>query len=481
MDDVASLTRNTLFAIIAGLLSRLGNTLLFIAIVNVAGVEGGGVYNLALAIFFIASRFAFWGLDHLLTREVAADLALGERYLGNFLFARGLLALAAVASFAAIVLIIGYDPATELVILLMLLSVLPENINNLCWSAFAAHEEYHLASAGSVVNLIFKLGLGLLLIALGAELTAVVLAVLFGNTAAMVVNLALVRRRYMPGGWRRPDLGFLREQLRIAFPFVFVGVFFILDNRLDNVLLSLLSSEREIGIYGAALAVINALGLIPEGFRIAVLPVMARHRRRAESSLQNLYSQSYRLLLAASLPLAVASFIMAPGIIGLLYKAELHDSVIALRILAVSVVFIFLNVLNSRLLVLYNQQGLIARFLLLTAALNGLLNLLLITEYGAKAAAFSRTVSVLALFALSTWASRHFVDEVGWTRYWWRLGTSCVVMGLVVWQLTPWGVWLQAALGGITYVMMLLSTRFVSPDEIRLIRQLAVRRATKTE
>ncbi len=471
MDALTSLTRNTFFGILSSILSRVGNTILFILVINTLGLTGGGTYNLGLAYFFIASRFAFWGLDHLLTREVAKDRSKAGLYLTNFLFARGVLALLIVILFIILVKIVNYDPSTELVIILMLLSVFPENINNLCWSSYAAFEEYHLANIGMIANVAIKLGLGFLLLFLGADLAEVALALLLGHSMAMFINLVLVRKRYLPNGWRRPEPTFIKEQLIIGLPFIFVSVFFILDNRLDNILLSFFSTEAEIGIYGSAVAIIVALSLIPEGYRIAILPVMARYREEGDQPLQVLYSRSYKFLLTMALPLTIATIVMADEIVALLYKDALPETAMALRILAIAVTFIYINILNNRLLIVHNRQNLIARFLLVAFLVNVLANLILMPTFGAIGAAISRISSMFALFILTSWAANQFISDVGRSKYFWRLLLSTAIMGVAVWLLSPWGIWVQVFAGMLIYVVLLLLTGGLSREEINIFRQ----------
>ena len=315
---------------------------------------------------------------------------------------------------------LGYEPSTEVVIILMLLSVFPENVNNLCWSCFAAFEEYQLTSIGALANVIFKLGLGALLIFLGADLALVIIAILVGHTIAMFINLTLVKRRYMPSGWQRPDPDFIRVQMRIAVPFIFVGMFFILDNRLDNILLSFFSTESEIGVYGAAMAVIVALSMVPEGYRIAILPVMSRYQQDDSTLLPSLFNRSYKFLLALAIPLVTATLIMADEIIRLIYREDLDGAILALRILAFGIIFIYLNILNNRLLIVHNRQDLIAKILLITLCINLIANVILMPRFGATGAAVARTLSLLSIFILSSWAANSFVDSVGRFNYLWR-------------------------------------------------------------
>ena len=455
------------------MINRLSNMLIFVMIVANLGVEEGGIYSLALAFFFIGSRIAFWGLDQLLTREVAKDHSKTGQYLSNFLYARVILALLAIAIFYLIVQLSHYDSETKLVISLMLLSILPENINNLCWGGFAAFEEYHLTGIGTVLNMGIKLGLGFIFIRMGMPLAYVALAVLLGHIGSMLVNLFITRRRYLMEGWQRADPQFIWRQLRYAIPFLFIGIFFIFDSRLDVILLSALSSETAVGLYGAATAVIMAFTILPEGYRIAVLPVMSRFQEDKSSRLRDLYERSFKYLLIIAIPISIAIILLAEDLISLIYRKDLPEAVSALRVLAIGLTFTFLIVVNNRLLIVHNRQDLIARILILSTAANVLVNVLLIPNYGAVGAAVARTTSLLLLLFLTSWASSRLITGVRKFRFVWRPLISSVVMGLVIWQLSSLGFWIQSAAGAVVYLSLLLLMGAFSAQELRILRQLA--------
>lgn len=455
MQALNSLLRNTTFGIIANLLNRLGNTLLFIYVVRALGVDSAGVYALAVSYFFISSRFALWGLDHLLTREVAKDPAETEHYMSNFLAVRIALALISIVIFMLIISVLDYAPSDRLVIALMLLAVLPENINNLLWAAFAAHEEFHYASVGTLLGGLAKVGVGLLMVRLGYGIVAVAAVFVFGTLLAMATNLFIFRSRYVRG-WPRPEFAFIKKHFRVALPFVFISVFFILDSRLDNVIISLISTNEVVGNYAAAVAVIVAIGIIAEGFRIAVLPLMSRYSQQEPETIRQLYEHSFKYLLILGLPLGIITIALAEELISLIYRQELPEAVPALQILGLATVFIFLNMLHNRLLIAYDRQKMIALFLALIAAVNILINLILVPRVGAVGSALARVASIITLFALTTYAVAQIGIGASIRRHVWRPLLAALAMAATVWLLVGQPAWLQVGAGVLAYGLGLL-------------------------
>jgi O-antigen/teichoic acid export membrane protein len=469
MQTLLSLFRNTVFNIISNLLNRLGNTLLFIGVIQVLGIDAAGVFSIGVSYFFISSRFSFWGLDHLLTREVAKEKGQATEFFTNFLAARIIISAVMLAIFLFIVYLSPYQQGTKMVIYVMLLAVLPENVNNLCWAAFAAFEELQFSSLSSLVGGVLKVGPGFFLLWQGYDLTFIALVFLFSQLVTMAINLKFVHTRYIRQ-WQRPNWAFLRAQLRIAYPFIFVGMFFIMDNRLDNIIISFLSTEEAVGLYTAATAVIVALGMLSEGYRMAVLPVLSRYRQEQPGEIRSLYEQSLKYILIIGLPLSVATMLMAGDLIRLIYRQELATAVPALQILSFSLIFVFINVLNNRLLIVYDRQSLIARFLAVTVIQNIIINLLLVPAWGAIGAAIARLASSFTLCLLVAWAVREFIPKLSFWQYAWRPLLSTLLMGVVLWQIADWGIWWQTPIGGLVYTAGLLLSGTLSTSEKDAVR-----------
>jgi O-antigen/teichoic acid export membrane protein len=456
MQTLSILFRNAFFGVASSLLYRLTNSLLLIYIVQSLGVDKAGVYTIGLSYFLLSSRFALWGLDHLLTREVAKDQSIASLYLTNFLVIRVGLAILSIAIMMGIVQAISYSSETTLVVGIMLLSVLPENINNLCWAGFAAFEEYQFTSIGAFIGSAIKVGLGFFMIGQGYDLVAIAIVLVVGNLFTMSVNLFLVKRRYVKR-WHRIEVDFIRRQIPIAFPFIFISFFYILDNRLDNIVLSIVNDEHEVGLYAAATAVFFASGVLSQGYRIAILPIMVRYRRDTPNAIQNLYHQSFKYLVILAIPLATATFLLAEELIILLYRQDLPAAVPALQVLSVAILFLFINTANNRLLVTYDSQGLIARILAIAAVINIAANLTLAGDLGAVGAAIARVLSISAIFLITTLAIRRIVPGLEHFRYLWRPSVAAALMALVIWQTSVFGIWVQIIAGALAYLIGLLA------------------------
>jgi len=464
---LVTLLHSSFFAFSADFITRAVATILFIGISRSLGTGEAGIYSLAVTFLFIFTRFSLWGLDQLLTREVAKDFKKAGLFLVNFLFLRFILSFSAVLALWATIKVLGYSPHTARVILLLGLSILPMNITNLGSAMFMAYQKMGYLTLTALVVGLARLTVGVACLWRQAPLEQLALALAVVNLFEMIFNLSLVLSRFVRPVWRI-NPAFCLEQLRIALPFILIGGFFILDNRLDTVLLSLFETESEVGIYSAANTVVGALALIPQAYRIAVFPMMSRFFAVSQPTLRRLYEWSFKYMLIASLPLAAIITYVARPLILLVFKTLFVSSVPALQVLGWSLVFAFPIVLNSRLLVASDKQRVLVLLLASSLAVNAVLNLVLIPRLSFLGVAMARVVSTALLFSLGyRYVHRNF--EIDCLQYARQPAVATMAMATVLFISQGLSPWLAVGFGVLVYVLALLLLDTFSQEDRELI------------
>ena len=92
MSDTYLLLRNSAFSLIAALMGRVSASIAFIFVARFLGPAESGIYALGISFAMVSAGVAFWGLDQVLARDVAAEPLLAGRYVANFLAVRIVLA-----------------------------------------------------------------------------------------------------------------------------------------------------------------------------------------------------------------------------------------------------------------------------------------------------------------------------------------------------------------------------------------------------
>ncbi len=465
---------NYAFAILADLAQRISTVVLGVWVSRRLGVDAFGVYFLAVSFTLIASRLSYWGLDQLLAREVAKTPERAAEFLSNFVAVRAVMAILTVGLLGLVVRGLGYEPTTAHVILLLGLTIVPDNVSNICQAMYIAREEMGFLTLTSGVYGLGNIAAGIVALESGWGLEGLVLSLLAVSLLTLTVNLALVWWRYT-----RPlqgiDLTFCRRQLRIAFPFVFVSVFYILDNRTDVILLSKFSTEREVGFYGAANTIVGALTLLPFAYRTSIFPVMSRLYAEAPAAMRRLFNRSFKYLFLVGLPIAVGTTLLAQPLLTIIFGPDFAPASVVLQVLIWSLAVLFLNVLNSRVMVVADRQDIIARFLALVLTANLLLNVVLIPRWGAAGSAVARVVSTLLLFVLSVVFIRRELVAFEVSGYLWRPGLAAGAMAGVLLLARAWPVVSLILLGGVVYLLTLIVLGAFSQEDLEVVRQIVQR------
>jgi len=469
MTTVARLAQNSFFSFSADLVSRLSSTLLFILISRQLGTSEAGIYALGLALMFIFLRLAYFGLDQLLIREVAQDTSHAGRYWVNFLVMRVFLSVIAIGIMWLLLdhwLI--YSQHTRRVILILGLMILPENVSEICQALFMAYERMKYLTYVAVTTGLAQLGAGWLMLAMGAGIEAVALLSLMVSCLSMLLNVAIVLTQFVKPGWHL-DWAFWQQQLGVALPFVFIGIFFILDNQLDLILLSRLRNEADVAIYRAGTTFTGALALLPEAYRTAIFPVMSRYYGSTDGQLQQLYYRSFKYLMLAGVGVAAGTMLVADQLVPLIFKESFRATVPVLQILVWSQAIFFLTILNARLLVVSNNQKVAAFFVLASLSVNLGANLLLIPQWGPVGAAVARVISMAVFFILGFAFVQTRVCHSNIMPLLPRPLLAGTIMGLVLYGIRSLDLAIIVPLGVFIYVgVLFLSGTFTREDQALL-------------
>ena len=228
--------------------------------------------------------------------------------------------------------------------------------------------------------------------------------------------------------------------------------------------------EASVGVYTAAATIVTALALLPQGIRTAVFPVLARRFRQDPASIGTVYLRVFKHLLVMALPIAAGISLLAGPIIDLIYPQEFEAAASVLRILVWSIVFYSLNILNSRVLIINNDQRLIARYLVVSLALNAALNVLLIPRLGLNGAAIAKVVASAAVFTQSEMATRRILSMPPLWRVSMRPALACALMSGLVLLSADLSLWLRIGIGGLVYFVSILALGVLSAKELTLWR-----------
>jgi len=358
--------------------------------------------QLTIAIVFV-SLFAFLtdsGLWTVAAREIAKRPEEERSIIANA-FTMSQLATVGVVAVAGLFVLTAYAGAdrhlVRIGILIMGIQILVAPLGGTVSSHMVARQRALPAAVGAVLSSLVFLGLLAVVISQGLGFAGVAACFAITGPISYLTPLLFARRTLRVG--LAFDLRVWRQMLGWAVPQAGVLLLGALYFRFDAILLSLLRSDAQVGLYGVCYRVIDVLTLLPTYLMITVFPEIAR-QQAASARVRELVQGAVSSVLLAVIPICVLLLVFAPEVVEVAGGPRFAAATAVLRILLVAIVPLYVNTVFFSSLVALDQQGRLFRWLLATLALNVLLNLALIPALGARGAALALVVTESVALAL---------------------------------------------------------------------------------
>jgi O-antigen/teichoic acid export membrane protein len=466
--------KNSLLPMMANLVGRLIDLGFAIIVVRTLGPEGQGRYTLAIVFIGYFDILTNFGLNVLLTREVARDRSKANYYLSNTVALRLLLWLISLPFIAAYIYVMKLPWDTAAAIALFALGLVPSNLAAALSSVFYAYEKMEYPAAVTIITTVSRVALGTTVLLAGWGIAGLAGSSVVVNTGtALLLFYPLYTRFFRP----RPEIdgkagrAMLVESYPLMINHFLATIFFRIDTLLMKPMLGA-QADAAIGYYGTAYKFIDGLNIIPSYLTMAIFPLMSRYAQEASDALRRAYVLSLRLLLLLALPLSTGIFLLADRIILLFFGEKmLPGSGQALALLIWFLPFSFINSVTQYALIAVNQQRFLTRAFIIGATFNVVANLLLIPRYSFVGAAVTTVLSELVLFLPFYYSVRRHITPLPFLELFWRPIVASAVMGSVIWLARGQPLLLIVLIAMVAYAVALLAFGAVTKEDRDLARR----------
>lgn len=472
MSTFLELARHSALSLVIYLAARVANAVVFVIAGRFAGPSEAGILSLAFTYLLVFSVFTR-GLDELATRQTARFPETSRRCLGTFFLLRGLSSVFLYLVMLAIVfLVIDYSEYTRQYIALMGLSMIPESLGAVGQAVLVGHRRFRSPTIATLLMSATRLAGGVPILILGKG--PVLLATVWALGALLYMSVTFAAAWRLVGALGRRDWlnpAFLAQNLRLALPFLATSFLIAFEFQLDVILLSVFQDEVQVGLYSAATTITAAIVMLSQAYRMAVYPIMASYAAKDSNSLERLYQRSMRLLGTAILPMATGIAILSPQIMKLVFGQDFVLAAPALTILAWSLAFIYLDVPNTRMMYVRDRQKYTTLFLVGSMTTNITLNLLLDGPLGPEGAAIARLCSSFVFFSATYLYVSRILSQPSLARLLLRPGLAALGMGLIVWLLRDWPLFILIPIGAAAYAGQLLAIGGIPKADLVFLRE----------
>lgn len=394
-----AIMRSVLFFGTAEMSSKLGLAASTLIVAAALGAHEFGQWSFAIAVTGALAIIADFGLSSIAMKNLANGRHDARSLVGN---AIGMKLFAAAAGFAALA---GFGALSgkpgELVVAMLVLGVasLATWFALFLQSVYRASGMTHLEPITRAGQQLLTVGAVAVLALTGAGLLSFAFAYAAAAMLAACACLVLLRARVLRV---RPaaDLRWWRTIGAEAWPVWISAVLWLAYFRIDIIILSYLSTDRQVGLYNMSYNAFQLLTTPPAMLVPALFPSLAQLHASDRARFAMVLRKARAVLLALAVALAAVSAAAVPLAVRVVLGVEYAGSVELFWILSAALPFLFLNYLNIYTLIAADRQGMIALATAAGAATNIALNFALVPSFEAAGAAISTVATEAVMCAL---------------------------------------------------------------------------------
>lgn len=427
MNLSAKIAYNTVIQFLGKIISTILGLIALAMMAHYLGITGFGEYTTIINYVSFFAIIADFGLT-LITVQLISQPQADENKILNNLFGLRLISISALLLLAPLIAIfLPYSTAVKTGILIAILSFLFPALNQILIGLFQKKLRMDKAVIAETLSrlflvagiyLSFKLNWGLNGV---LWVTVVSAGINFLSAYILATKFALIKPAF---DWR-----FYKTVILKSWPLALTIVLNLLYLKTDTLILSLVKSADDVGLYGAAYRIIEVLTTLPFMFAGIILPILTLSWFEQKKDYFALVLQkSFDLMAIFSIPIVVGVLVLAKPIIVLVAGPDFIVSSLILKILIFAVVAIFLGCMFAHAVIAIEKQKKMIGFYLFVSLSSIILYLLVIPKFSYLGAAAITIYSeaLIALFsAYIVWKYTKFIPKF-------KIATKTIIASLIM-------------------------------------------------
>lgn len=443
LKNFASLMTSTVIA-------RLLTLVIVIIIARYLGKEQFGIYAAAQAFVGMFVIVFGFGAEFGFVYEGSKNKDVIGWFLGSGIILKLLLGFISFFIILFIAHLLGYTDLHVGVITIFVFIWFFITFQNFLSGVFQIHQRMEFKAIVDMGRELLFLITLLVVIRLGYNIYFVAGAKLVSNILLLILAIVLVFKFTKPV-FKDLKLGHV---IKSSYLFALSGVFYMIYFQIDTVMLSLMRTPGETGIYAAAYKLPVSAFLISRIIATVTRPAMFERESRDRDTLKKMYFLRTKYLVILGLLGGISLWFLRNQIISFIYGTEFAEAAIVLSILAWFIPIRFISIVSGDIITTMAKQNIRTIIQGITAAINIVLNVILIPRYGLYGAAWSTLCSELfLLIAYTLLAAKLFVPLPLMSTFFKPLLAAVIMSAIILSFNTYWVI--SFALGVIVYFALL--------------------------
>jgi O-antigen/teichoic acid export membrane protein len=378
------------------------------------GQSGFGEYTTVITFASLFAIIADMGLTLVSTQMINRHGAQTEEALSNLFGFRLVSAVVIIGLAPALIWLFPYPAAIKSGVVIVSWSYLFISFNQVFVSLFQRELKTHIIAIAEIASRLVLLA-GVIAVAwynwgLNGILVAAAVSSLLSFLLHYGFSLPITKVAF------KFNLVYWREIFSRSWPLLTTIVLNLVYLKADILILSLIRTQAEVGLYGAAYKVVDVVVTLPFLFAGLVLPILVKHWSSGERGKFAFVAQKvFDVNVLAVLPLLAGGWLLANPGMRLVAGDNFAVSGEILKILLLAVVAVFGSCFFTHLMISFEAQRKLIKFYLITALTALPIYLYAISRWSYWGAAWGTVYSesLILVFSLAAvWRQGHFMPQL---------------------------------------------------------------------
>jgi O-antigen/teichoic acid export membrane protein len=358
------------------------------------GVDSFGQYTACFALTRMTSILFTLGTDTWLLREGRRGKIPVGKLIGSNFAIKSLMGL--IWLFGLFVVSLFLNPTTyppQLLVLSALATWLEATLQTVSYFFIISLKN----KATLTLELVSSLGLLFGTLGLGFihQVDPMVYALLRVGMASLAILVGLVWSRKVDA--LSLDTKVFKETLKHILPFALSDALLLIYTQADITIVAIILGKQAAGLYSPASSILRAMFVIPSAVYLVMTPVISQLVAQGSQRLSSVIRQTYLLLAGIGAFLWLGTGLLGPGFSWLVLGSRFSTSGEILVILGVILFLKSCSYASASIIVATTGQGKRVILQAMVAAINVILNLLVIQRFGIEGVAWVYVISEMAL------------------------------------------------------------------------------------
>lgn len=328
--DTRLVIKNATALGISSILAKAISAVVGIFVTRYLGPGPFGDYSTAYAFVGTFILFSELGISQLMVQEGSRNEAVLPKYFGNTLFFKGILTILCFIFMIIFMFPAGYNTSVKSMIVILGVAVGVNALIQSVYNYYQAVQKMYLAAGFQFLTTVLIGVLTMVVILSGLGVVAITFTHLLSYLIIGILICFIMRGRVKP----QVELKSLPGMVKNGLPFGIHRIFYYIFFQLSILVLSLTTTNVEVGIYSAAYKLMLMLIFIPSLMTSALYPVLYQLGVSDKDKHQSTIEKVFKVLSAVGIAGSVLIFVLAGPLTKWLYAGKFNESIPILMIVS---------------------------------------------------------------------------------------------------------------------------------------------------